>query len=77
MISCTDEGLTFPLLIDTYDQVMADYGLVNQAKPEVPHPTALIINQKGIIRFIRVDEDHKVRPKPEDLIAALEVVAGR
>lgn len=69
-----DEGLTFPVLIDSYDEVMSSYGLVNPAKPEVPHPTALIIDKAGVIRYMRVDEDYKVRPRPEDLIDALEEV---
>lgn len=72
-----DESLTFPFLVDTYDEVMAAYGLVNPAKPSVPHPTALIIDRDGVIRFMRVDEDYKVRPKAQNLVAALEVVIGR
>ena len=69
-----DEELTFPVLIDSYDEVMSSYGLVNPAKPEVPHPTALIIDKAGVIRYMRVDEDYKVRPRPEDLVAVLEEV---
>ncbi len=72
-----DEGLTFPVLIDSDNEVMSSYGLVNPAKPEAPHPTALIIDNEGVIRFMRVDEDYKVRPQPQDLITALEMVVEK
>ena len=47
------------------------WGLVNPDNPKVPHPTALVIGSDGVIRYLRVDEDYKVRPSTEELLAAL------
>lgn len=51
------------------------YGLRNPNHPAsygiVPHPTALVIDRDGVIRYKRVDVDYKVRPSSEELLEAL------
>lgn len=51
------------------------YGLRNPKHPPsygiVPHPTALVIDRDGVIRFKRVDVDYKVRPSAEELLEAV------
>jgi peroxiredoxin len=37
----------------------------------VPHPTAVIVDSDGTIRYFRQDVDYKQRPSSEDLLAAL------
>lgn len=66
-----DEGIEFPILVDTDNEVSISYGLLNESKPTVPHPTAIIIDTDGVIRYSRVDENYKVRPSPEELLDAL------
>lgn len=70
----SDEGFSYPLLIDSYDEVTNAYGLVNPERPSVPHPTALIIDRAGIVQYIRVDENYRVRPSAEELLDALEAI---
>jgi len=65
------EGLRFPILLDPENSVSIAYGLLNEQNPVVPHPTALVIDTEGVIRYIRVDENYRVRPSPEELLEAL------
>ena len=66
------EGLDFPVLVDTDLAVSTSYGLINEANPVVPHPTTLIIDKQGVIRYLRVDIDYKVRPSVTELLEALD-----
>ena len=66
------EGLDFPILVDTGNQVSASFGLINEANPVVPHPTTVIIDKQGVIRYLRVDTDYKVRPSVGELLEALD-----
>lgn len=67
-----EEGIDFPILVDTGNEVSASYGLINEANPVVPHPTTVIIDQQGVIRYLRVDTDYKVRPSVGELLEALD-----
>jgi hypothetical protein len=42
----------------------------------IPYPAALIIDKKGLVRYVRVDEDYRERPSIEELRDALQVLAG-
>ena len=66
-----DEGLTFPILLDPENKVSISYGLLNEDNPKVPHPTALVVGTDGLIQYLRVDEDYKVRPSAQELLGAL------
>ena len=68
-----DEGIEFPILPDPDNAVSISYGLLNESNPTVPHPTAIVIDKEGMIRYFRVDENYRVRPSPDEL---LEAVAG-
>jgi len=64
-------GLTYLNLMDPDSETIRRYGILNEEQGEIPHPTALIIDRQGIIRFVRVDEDFKKRPSNEELLEAL------
>ena len=38
----------------------------------VPHPTTVIIDKEGVVRYMRVDTDYKVRPSVAELLEALD-----
>ena len=71
-----DEGLEFPFILDPEALTIKEYGVFNDADPRervIPHPTALIVDKQGIVRYVRVDEDYRERPSVEEI---LEVLAG-
>ena len=62
-------GLTF--LSDEDLAVITSWGLANPTNPKVPHPTAMIIDGDGVIRYLRQDVDYKHRPTADEILAAL------
>ena len=66
-----DESVDFPILIDPGNRVSISYGLLNEDNPKVPHPTAVVIDIEGVIRYIRVDENYRVRPPVDELLGAV------
>lgn len=66
-----DLGLGFPLLMDPDLEVMARYGVVNERRPSVPHPTVIIVDAEGVVRFFHLEEDYRKRPPNATLLEAL------
>lgn len=65
------EKLTFSILVDKDLRVIKDYGILNEASPTVPHPTVVVIDRAGIVRFVHLDENYRLRPAPEVILEAL------
>ncbi len=65
------EGLDFPVLVDPDCGVIRAWGLLNEASGKVPHPRAVVVDREGVIRYLRVDEDYRVRPRAEELVEAV------
>lgn len=66
------EGLEMPFLLDADAGIIKQYGVYNEESDRViPHPTALVIDKQGVVRFVRVDENYKERPAVEELLHAL------
>jgi peroxiredoxin len=62
-------GFDFPLLSDQDHRVIDRYGLLNdKAQRPMPHPTTLVIDRKGIIRWRFTEVDYRVRPSNEDVL---------
>jgi hypothetical protein len=38
----------------------------------VPHPTAVVVDGEGVIRFFRLDVDYTRRPSSAELLEALD-----
>ncbi len=57
------------------------YGLLNQQDPRarpIPHPTTLVIDRDGRVRWKFIEINYKIRPTNEQVAAALaEVQAER
>lgn len=63
--------LTFPLLSDPDHNVIDAYDLLN-APQKIANPAVFVIDTKGIIRWAFFDEDYKIRPLNETLLAELQ-----
>ena len=69
--------MTIPLLVDEGSEVIRAYGILNQGQGDVPHPTVVLVDKEGVVRFFHLDENYQRRPPVETLIeAAREVQAG-
>jgi peroxiredoxin len=66
------KGITFPLLSDADLAVTKRFGVVNDARGTMAHPTTLVIDRKGTVRFVRIDFDFTKRPAAADLLAFLK-----
>jgi peroxiredoxin len=57
--------------------VIDRYGLLNQQDPRdrpIPHPTVLVIDREGVVRWKFIEINYKIRPTNEQITAALEEV---
>ena len=69
-----DLGLQFPVLVDADLSTIQAYGIVNQDRPAIPHPTVVIIDRAGSVQFVHLDEDYRRRPPPDSLVEALRAL---
>ncbi len=63
-------GITFPLASDPNLTVMKAYEVYN--KDVIPHPTTIVIDKTGVIRFREVHENYKERTSVENILATLK-----
>lgn len=50
------------------------YGARNMEPPSLPHSTVVLVDKQGIVRFVRVDEDYRRRPPPDEVLAAIKAL---
>ena len=65
-------GLEYPILVDENAELIARYGFTNEAKPNLPHPATLVLDEDGVVIHRRVDENYKERPEVVELLLAIE-----
>ena len=65
-------GLTLLNLMDPEAATASLYGVLNEEHGGIPHPTALVIDREGVIRYLRIDRDHTHRRPSSELLAVLE-----
>lgn len=64
----------YPLLSDPDHRVIDRYGLFNpneSRRRPVPHPTTLVIDRDGVVRWKFVEVNYRIRPSNGDILAAL------
>ena len=64
------------MLVDPGSETIKRYGVLNREQGEIPHPTTLVVDRQGIVRFVRVDEDYRKRPSSEELLAAVRTLSS-
>jgi peroxiredoxin len=68
-------GFNFPLLSDPDHRVIDRYGLLNdKAQRPIPHPTTLVIDRKGIVRWRFTEVDYRIRPSNEDILKQISKI---
>ncbi len=66
--------IAYTLLTDDDHRVIDRYGLFNPEESRgrpVPHPTTLVIDRDGVVRWKFVEIDYRIRPTNEDILEAL------
>lgn len=66
------EGITYPMLTDPGSATIRAYGILNEKQGKIPHPTAVVVDRTGCVTYVRVDEDYRQRPSPQELLDALD-----
>jgi len=66
-------GITFPLLSDVDLSATKAYGIHNE-RERLAYPTSLVIDPRGVVRWVREDIDFRVRPATEELLATLRTL---
>lgn len=67
--------LDLVMLSDPDLEVTTRYGLVNPKQNSVPHPTAVVVDPDGVVRYIRVDEKYSERPSAAELMEQLNGIS--
>ena len=65
--------LTYPVLSDTDHRVIDAYDLFN-ASGKIAKPAVFILDKKGKVRWAFFNEDYKIRPFNDALLAELKKV---
>jgi len=70
----------FRMLQDPDHAVVDRYGLYNaegstEERP-LPHPTTLVIDREGIVRWKAVETDYRLRPTTADILSAIRYARG-
>ena len=70
-----DDGMLieYQLLADPDNAVIDRYGVFNPdgGRP-IPHPTTLVIDKQGVVRWKFIEIDFRIRPTNEDILTAVE-----
>ena len=65
----------FRFLSDPGHRVIDRYGILNPDDERgIPHPTTLVLDRNGVVRWKFIETDYRIRPTNEMILAALAVV---
>jgi len=76
-------GMDYDFLVDVNNEAAKKLGILHVAgtpkgfevlgfESDVPKPTTFVINEKGKVVYADLTSNYRVRPRPEDIIAALK-----
>ena len=66
--------IEFQLLADPDNAVIDRYGVYNpddSRRRAIQHPTTLVIDKEGVVRWKFIEIDYRIRPTNEDILAAV------
>jgi len=72
-----DAEIAFPLLSDPDLQVVDAYGLRHHDAHEhrdIAHSASVLVDGDGIVRWVFVTRNVRVRPMPADILAAIDAL---
>jgi len=69
----------YRMLTDVDHAVIDRYGLYNPEESKgrpVPHPTVMVVDREGVIRWKFIEINYRIRPMNEDVVAGLMEARG-
>ena len=70
-----DVEVDYRLLTDEGHRVIDRYGILNPDDERgIPHPTTLVVDREGIIRWFVTEVDYRMRPENAEIVEQLEAV---
>lgn len=71
-------GWTFTFLSDPEAKALRSYGLLHEISEDqaVARPAELLIDPTGIIRWVDMTDDYRVRTRPETVLEVFDRLAG-
>jgi peroxiredoxin len=68
----SQKGIEYTLLSDGDHVAIKAWGIVNPKNPKVPHPTAIVVDGEGVVRYLRQDVDYKKRPSASEILDSID-----
>lgn len=68
-------GFSFPMLCDTRHEVIARYDLLHAGggmEGDIARPGEFLIDSRGIVRWVNLTADYRIRPRPEDVLRMID-----
>jgi peroxiredoxin len=65
-------NIGFPLLVDSGLATTKAYGVLNEKTRNMAYPTTLVIDRKGVVRYVRTDVDFTKRPPVSEVLAVVK-----
>ena len=73
---CRDQGYTFLFLSDPKAEVIRRYGVLHAGAREdggdIARPAEFLVDASGVIRWVNLTDDIRVRARPETVIQAID-----
>lgn len=71
-------GAKYQILSDSDRKVIQSYGILNpKENGGIAHPTIIIVDKAGVIRYLYVGKDPQDRPPDETVIEEIKKVAAK
>jgi peroxiredoxin Q/BCP len=78
---CQSKGYTFPILSDPNAAVIRQYGVLHPKAGEdgkdIARPAEFLVGSDGMIRWVNLTEDFRVRATPEAVLEAFNRLGAR
>ena len=73
---CKKAGYTYPFLSDPKAEVIRRYDLLHKGAgvdgKDISRPAEFLVDSSGVVRWINLTEDIRVRATPDDLLKAAQ-----
>ncbi len=74
-----EEGFEFPFLLDPDAEAIKAWRLLNDTDSRgrlIPHPAVVILDTDGVVRYLYVETNYRLRPPAAEVVEQLQRVAG-